>query len=309
MAKLRFNLISSIPAEDEKEETIKEYYSSWRKTNSHSNAPFVPLFNSFKEKHLATLEPGALRLYLFFAFAANNQYGNSWHSIESIAKFFNTQTRTVNNWIKILVEKNLIYREQSGKRTHTTYLIPYSNTVIRHQLKRIFRKDDQNVLDAFIDKVKGYDFLYGPIVEVYHFFQWKSDNKKKPVKEGNQWLYIITKRSDGVLIGHNYSLKNSDDFGVNELVIEDSDIATFISPFQHDGHNIRGLVLKHDIKLTDSNMGAILQLIEDLAKAESWDWDEHPKVQYGKIAELFPVEETNKQEEVAEENNGQERER
>jgi predicted transcriptional regulator len=299
MAKLRFNLISTIPAEDEQEERIKEYHAYWRRTNSNSNAPFVPIFNSFKDAHLATLEPGALRLYLFFALAANNQYGNSWHSIESIAKFFNTQTRTVNNWIKVLVDKNLIYREQNGKRTHTTYLIPYSNTIIRHQLKKNFKEDDQSVLDMFINKVKGYDFLYGSIIGVFHFFQWKTDSKKKPIKEGNHWLFIITKRPDGVLIGHNYPLKNSSDLGVSELIIEDSDIATFISPYQYEGHNIRGLVLKHDIRLTDSNTGVVLQLTEDLAKAEAWNWDEHPKFEYGKIADLFLIEEITEQEEDA----------
>jgi predicted transcriptional regulator len=299
MVKLRFNLISSIPAEDEKEERIKEYHMAWRKTNSQSNAPFVPIFNSFREAHLATLEPGALRLYLFFAFAANNQYGNSWHSIESIAKFFNTQTRTVNNWIKILVEKNLIYREQNGKKTHTTYLIPYSNTIIKHQLKKNFRKDDQSVMDTFINKIKGYEFLYGAIMGVFHFFQWKTDNKKKPIKEGSQWLFVITKRTDGVLIGHNYSLKNSDSLGVSELVIEGSDIATFNSPFKYEDKNIKGLVLNHEIKLTENNTGAVLQLIEDLAKAEAWDWDEHPSLAYGKITELLPTEETKEQEKEA----------
>lgn len=292
MAKLRFNLIRSIPAEDEKEERIKEYHLAWRKTNSNSNASFVPIFNSFRDSHLATLEPGALRLYLFFAIAANNQFGNSWYSIESIAKFFDAQPRTVNNWIKILVEKNLIYREQNGKKSHTTYLIPYSNTIIKHQLKKNFRKDDQSVLETFVNKIKGYEFLYGPIIDVLHFFQWKTDNKKKPIKEGSQWLFIITKRPDGVLTAHNYSLKNSNDLGVSELIMDGSDIGTFVSPFMYQGNNIRGLVLKHEIKLTDNNTGVVLRLIEDLAKAEAWDWDEHPILTYGKITDLLTDEET-----------------
>lgn len=302
MAKPRFKLITSISAADEKEETIKQYHSYWRKNNSLSSASFVPIFSSFKEKHLATLEPGALRLYLFFAFAADNQYGNSWYSIEKIAEFFDTQTRTVNNWIKVLVDKNLIYREQKGKRSHTTYLIPYSNTIIRHQLKRNIKEDNQSVLDLFIKKIADYEFLYGSIIEVLHFFQWKSDKKKNPLKECVQYLFVITKREDGVIIGHHYALKNSYHLGVNELRIEDGNIATFISPFKYEEKNIKGLVLTHEIKLADSNTGAILELIEDLARVEEWDWEEHPKFQYGEIAEFFPEEEHEEDPEKEEKN-------
>jgi hypothetical protein len=289
VAKMKLRLISSIPAEDAKEEAIKEYHSFWRKTNSNSNVPFVPVFNAFKEKHLATLEPGALRLYLFFAFAANNQYGNSWHSIEKIAEFFGAQTRTVNNWIKVLVDKKLIHREQNGKRSHTTYLIPYSDTIIKHQLRRIIREDNQSVLDLFIQKISQYDF-YGTIVGVFHFFQWKSE-KKVRTKENVQHLFIITKRDDGVLVGHNYALKNSGHLGVSELTIEDGDVATFKSPFTYEGENIRGLVLTHEVRITDINTGVILDVVRDLARAEEWDWQAHPEFRYGRIEDFFPEKE------------------
>jgi predicted transcriptional regulator len=302
MAKPRFKLISSIPAVDDTEEALKEYHSAWRRSNKNSKTPFVPIFNTFRDEHLATLEPGALRLYLYFAFAAHNEYGNSWHSIETIAKYFNTRTRTVNNWIKILIDKNLIYREQKGKRSHTTYLIPYSNTIIRHQLKRNFNEDNQDVLDSFVKKINQYEFLYGAIVEIFHFFQWKADDKKKPIKDGSHWIFIITKKPDGVLIGHNISLKNSSLYGVNALTIEDSDIGTFQSPFKYDGQNIRGLVLTHEIRLINANTSPVLELIEDLAMAESWDWDEHPKYDYGIISDLFPEEETDEGESAQKEN-------
>ncbi|MGE8082106.1 helix-turn-helix domain-containing protein [Peribacillus loiseleuriae] len=292
MAKLNFRLISSIPAEDEKEATIKEYHSYWRKTNTNSNAGFVPVFKSFRDKHLATLEPGALRLYLFFAFAADNNYGNSWYSIEKIAEFFDAQTRTVNNWIKVLVDKNLIIREQKGKKSFTTYLVPYSNSIIKHQLKRNIKEDKQDVLDMFMKKLTDYESLYGPLVEVFHFFQWKTD-KKKPIQESVQWLFAITKRDDGILTGHNFTLRNSNHLAVDEMVIPDNgDIATFNSPFKFNGENIKGLVLTHEIRLQNNTIGSLLKLMEDLAKAEAWDWDEHPKLQYGELSEFFPVDET-----------------
>ncbi|MDM5292022.1 hypothetical protein QUF81_01875 [Peribacillus simplex] len=296
MAKSNFRLLTSIPAEDEKEETIKGYHSYWRKTNTNSNAGFVPIFKSFRDKHLATLEPGALRLYLFFAFAADNNYGNSWYSIEKIAEFFDAQTRTVNNWIKVLVDKNLIIREQKGKKSFTTYLVPYSNSIIKHQLKRNFKEDNQEVLDMFLKKITDYESLYGPLVEVFHFYQWKIDKKKKPIKEAVQWLFAITKRNDGILTGHNFTLKNSNHLAVDEMVIPDNgDIATFNSPFKFNTGNIKGLVLTHEIRLQGNTIGPALKLMEDLAKAEVWDWDDHPKFQYGELNEFFPEDETEAQ--------------
>lgn len=296
MVKKSFELIPVVSgAEDERDEVIKEYYSNWRKTNSDSNTAFIPLFKGFRQTHLATLEPGALRLYLFFAFAADNNYGNSWYSIEKIAEFFNAQTRTVNNWIKVLVEKNLIIREQKSKRSFTTYLVPYSNTIIKHQIRREIRVDKQDLLDFLLKKVANHESLYGPVIGVFHFFQWKI-KKKKLTKDNWQWLFIITKREDGILTGHIYNLKNSNHLGVDEMIIDnDGGVATFESPFKYKNLSIRGLALTHEIRL-NQNTGALLKLMEDLSKVEAWDWDEHSKFQYGEIAEMYNEEDAEEQE-------------
>jgi DNA-binding MarR family transcriptional regulator len=289
MAKRRLGLLAPIPAEDEKDLMLKEYHQSWRKTNTDSSGPFIPLFATFKEKHLADLDGGPLRLYLFFAFAAKNQYGHSWHGIKSIAKFFGTQTRTVDNWIKVLVEQNLIYREQNGRKANTTYLIPYSNTLLRHQLSKQIEEDNQRLLDGFVNKIKEREFLYGPIVDVLHFFQWGATKKDKPIKERNiQWLVIITKRTDDVLIGHYYLLKNSANMGVNELEIVD--IATFPSPFQLNGETIRGVAITHSIRLLDSNTDIILTFLDKVVD-DSWVWNEYPSLDYDEVAQFFSDEE------------------
>lgn len=296
MAKKRFGLLTSVPAKDEKELMLKEYHQHWRKTNSDSNASFVPLFYTFRDKHLAELDPGPLRLYLFFAFASHNQYGHSWHSIESIASFFDTQTRTIDNWIKTLVNKKLIYREKKGKKSHTTYLIPYSNTILRHQLKRNIKEDTQKILDMFLNKIKEREILYGPAIEVFHFFQWKVNKKNKPATDGSiQWLVILTKRDDEVLTTHFYSLKNSKHLGVSELEIDD--IATFKSPFNFNGHSIRGIALTHNIRLVEANTGVVLKLVEDIDN-QMIDWEEYPTVTYGEITEYFSEEGDEENEEI-----------
>lgn len=287
MAKRRLGLLGPISAADEKDLMFKQYHQAWRKTNTDSNASFIPIFTSFKDKHLASLDPGPLRLYLFFAFAAKNQYGHSWHSIQSIADFFGTQTRTVDNWIKVLVDKNLIYREQKGKKSHTTYLIPYSNILLRHH---VGVEDNQQVLDILINKIKEREFLYGPIVNVLHFFQWSADKKDRPTKNRNiQWLVVITKREDEVITGHYTLIKDSDDNGIDEPIIED--LATFISPFEHDGQSIQGVAITHSVKLTDSNTDEIMSLLTRIVKEELWDWKEYPSVSYGEISQFFSGEE------------------
>jgi hypothetical protein len=293
MARRRLGLLGPISAADEKDLMYKQYHQAWRKTNTDSNASFIPLFTSFKAKHLASLDSGPLRLYLFFAFAAKNQYGHSWHSIQSIAEFFGTQTRTVDNWIKVLVDKNLIYREQKGKKSHTTYLIPYSDILLRHQVSV---EDDQLALDLLIGKIEEREFLYGPVIDVLHFFQWGTEKKDKTTKNRNiQWFVVITKREDEVLTGHYTLIKDSDNNGIDELEIED--LATFSSPFKHNGNSIQGVGITHSVKLTDSNTDEIMSLITRIVNEELWDWKEYPSVSYGKITDFFSDEEIEKENE------------
>ncbi|MEH7440480.1 hypothetical protein V7182_23820 [Neobacillus drentensis] len=296
MAKKRLGKHVSIPAEDEKDLMLKEYHYRWRKTNSDASVSYAPIFNAFRDKHLASLDGGPLKLYLFFAFAANNQYGHSWHSIQNISKFFDTQTRTIDNWIKVLVERNLIYRESAGKKSHTTYLIPYSNTIVKHQLRKNSKEDDQKLFERFINKIKEREFLYGSIVGTYHFFQWRTNKKNKPVLDGNtQWLVVFTKRDDGVLTGHVFVLTNLEQYGISELMMDD--IVTFKSPFVLNGDNILGVGVTHETKLSNSNTDVLLTLMEDITNEEIWDWDEYPTVSYGELSEIYAGEDEKENEE------------
>lgn len=293
MPKRRLGQHISIPAEDETDLMLKEYHYRWRRTNSEASVSYAPIFNAFRDKHLAELDGGPLKLYLFFAFAANNNYGHSWHSIQSIAKFFDTQTRTIDNWIRVLGERKLIYRESSGKKSHTTYLIPYSNTIIKHQLRKTNQNDDQKLFDRFVKKIKEREFLYGSILDAFHFFQWKTNKKNKPVKDGNtQWLVIYTKRDDDVLTGHFYPLTNSEQLGISELEVED--VVSFKSPFMFNGNNIRGVGITHETKLNNANTDVILDFMSDVTNEEIWDWDEYPTVVYGEIAEIYAGEDEEK---------------
>lgn len=288
MANKRLKINLAIEAVDETDFALKDYYQSWRSNNQQQKIPFVALYSSFKEKHLRDLEAGPLKLYLFFAFAANNDHGHSWHSISSIANFFGAQTRTIDNWIKVLVEKELIYREQKGKKSHTTYLIPYNNTFIKHKALLKRHSNSQSILNDLISKLQGLEPLYGEVLNVFHLFYWGSDKKGKPDnKKSTQELLIITRRDNDVLIGHTYRLTKSEHLSINELFVEETSV--FNSPFKYNDKNVTGIALEHDI-MADHHQRAeeMASLLINLTNIEEWRLEEFPKVQYGEKDDFFP---------------------
>jgi len=269
------------------DDVVKSYYSSWRTVNSDTNSPFVALYSSFKDKHLATLDAGPLKLYLYFSFHANNTNGHSWHSIQRIASFFDTQTRTIDNWIKVLVDKELIYRERTDKLSNTTFLIPYSNTILFQRPTKKYESDSQELLDDLISLIKSREFLYGEIIDVYHLFQW-NPKKDTTVKENTQFLVILTKRKNGIIIGHFYELKKMTEYGVSDLEIDD--LAYFSSSFQFKGANVKGIALNHLTPVKyKKNTKVLLDLCEQIVQAQGEDFELLPQaeIEYGPIATVL----------------------
>lgn len=289
MASNRFRLTSPLSNSDRTDFALKNYYKSWRYNNQESKSPFLALDNSFRDKHLSELEAGPLRLYLYFSFAANNDYGHSWHSIQKISEFFNTQTRTIDNWLKVLVEKELIYREQKENKSHTTYLLPFSDTIIQHPAPKNRDEDNQDLLEDLIKIITDQAFIYGDILNVFHVFQWRSI-KGKPINGDNslQLLLIITKRKNGVLIGHIYDLKKSDHLSVSQLSIDEP--LVFTSSFVFKGTNVIGLALPQNPPLLNkSSLKDMLVLINELAGLEEWEIKDRQKLEFGKKDEVLPI--------------------
>lgn len=265
----RFRLTSLLSESDKVDHALKDYYKHWREFNQKAKSSFTAIDNSFfTKKILSNLEPGPLKLYLYFSHVASNEYGHSWHSISSIAEYFDAQTRTIDNWIKVLVDKNLIYRAKKGNKSYTTYLIPFSDTLIIHPAPKKRTDDDQGLLDDLITKIQGLKFLYGEIVKVHHLFQWTS-RKGKPLSRDRsfQMLLIITKRDNGVLIGHIHVLRKSTHLSVSELEIEEQSI--FKSPFMFNGINITGIALTPYPPLqTRAAIRDTIDLVSELASPE-----------------------------------------
>lgn len=284
-----FRLTSRLSTADKMDKALKDYYRSWREQNRQSKSGFMILDNSFKDKHLSTLEPGPLRLYLYFSFSAKNDLGFSWHSIAKMAEFFETQTRTIDNWIKVLVDKDLIYRAKKGNKSHTTYLIPFSNTIIKHPVQRNRDNDSQEVLDDLITTIEEQNFLYGDIIKAFHLFQWTSKTGKAVTRDSStQILLIISKRENGVLIGHTHVLRKSIKLGVNQLSIEEPYI--FNSPFRFEGENLIGLAFPPTPSFESSaSLKVTLDLIKELAENDDFIIKDRPKLEYGNKDDFLPV--------------------
>lgn len=300
----RYSLTKRIPDADKRVRALKEYYQNWRDFNSKAKYSFTAIENSFftgENKLLRELDSGALRLYLYFCHVANNDYGHSWHSISRIAEYFNKdQTRTIDNWIKTLVDKDLIYRAPTGQKSYTTYLIPYSNTLITHPAPRKRNEDNQELLDDLIAEIRSLEFLYGEIVKVYHLFQWTVINNK-PINPNNskQVLLIITRRKNGILIGHVHTLRKSDHLSVNELNIEEHSF--FDSPFLYEGDNVVGIALNpFPVLKSRASIKDTIEWLPELADIEEWELKDRQKLLYGKKDELLPADSEMEKEEASE---------
>lgn len=105
---------------------LKEKYNNWKKTSIASGGYFI-VFNTFLEDgFLNRLSGGAVKLYLYLGIVSKNNTGESFHSIESMAKYFKVSTRTISTWISELEKERLIERYQLEKNEVAyTFLKPY----------------------------------------------------------------------------------------------------------------------------------------------------------------------------------------
>lgn len=256
-------ILPSNPYSD-KDSTIKSYYSSWRdfnKGNTESKETFAMIFSSFKESVLPDIEGGALKLYLFFSFNATNATGDSWYSVEKISEFFGVGTRTVDKWIKILMEKELIYRDQNNYKSATTYLLPYSTTLMKAKTTGTYPEDTQEIVEDISTLLNSQVAIFGGIVGVYHIFQW-SKSKKNSMKN-TQWILFITKRPNGVLTGHYYELTSSEKYVISKREFEDT--CFFKSSFEYSNQPLLGVALNNDIDINSNHYSASKDIIEQLA--------------------------------------------
>lgn len=277
---------------------LRNYYRAWRDTSSVRSAPFFQLFKEFMESdHLKELEDGAIKLYLYYGFFANNDTGESWHSVERIAEYFGVQTRTVEKWNRSLKEAGLIHREKDRRKSNSTFLIPFSGTIRKIRPRNVHRLDDQALVDDLLQLIGSQAGVFGPIIKVIHLFHWGYKNKKPTAEDTANQLLIITKRND-ILTGHLYTFHRSAAYGINTLQLP-GEVCSFESCFSYEGRAIPGLAVSHTFRLLrDKAIAAHHNLMIEIADA---DPDElltaHPRVKYGLIDVILEEEEDSEEDE------------
>jgi hypothetical protein len=105
---------------------LRREHSQWRDTNFANKKGFFPIFSDFKD-HLRNLSAGAVSLFVYIGLHSNNHTGECYHSINTMAKFFNKSPRTISSWLSELEKHKLIERiqlEMNG--TAHTFIRPYT---------------------------------------------------------------------------------------------------------------------------------------------------------------------------------------
>ena len=105
----------------------KTNYDNWKAKQYSDEVGFYPIYETFSSKlNLCKISGNALKLYIFLGLVSDSITGESWYSIDSIAKYFDKSPRTINNWFKELKDLGLIDKIQFDydKEAHT-FLKPY----------------------------------------------------------------------------------------------------------------------------------------------------------------------------------------
>lgn len=120
-----------------KAEIWRSNYGKW-KSNSLKHLGYFPIFQSFKEEFLLKdISGNALKLYLYFGLNSGNMNGETWPSIETIAKYFDKSPRTISYWLDELEKHNLIKRIQLvPNETAHTFLMTYGNEMLITKMEK-----------------------------------------------------------------------------------------------------------------------------------------------------------------------------
>lgn len=118
----------------EKELLSAFYTSSTGKSNKEFR--FAKVDSNFVS-FLPYLNDGAVKLYLYYAVAAKNETGESWHSIDTISQKLGATERSIGNWNRQLEDLGLIFRDSNGKKSKTTFVLPLTGFAVKMSTQKI----------------------------------------------------------------------------------------------------------------------------------------------------------------------------
>lgn len=261
--KFTLNINNSVTNSDS--EHIKENYQKWREFQKDNDSNFLILNNSFNE-YLPVLKTGALNLYLFYCFHSKNKTGENWYSLDTLAKELNTSKRSIINWNEELVSVGLIYRQDEGKTSKTTFLLPTSNFFLDFREKTNF-EDYKKIYKEPID---------GRLVSVYHIFQWRKNKATRKFDEPHNTLVAVFERcyeKEGYFFSvRKYVLFSEDSIAntkIDNLNLTDT-IYLFNSPLilKDESIKVKGVAVSTQYNFK-SNATDILDILNELRDNEA----------------------------------------
>lgn len=107
----------------------RENYKQWKLSNLETSGYFIIFSGFLSNLILKRISGNSLKLYLYMGINSNNMTGETFHSVEAIAKYFGKTERTIFSWMNELVELHLVRRVQFEYNGPAhTFLQPYSTT-------------------------------------------------------------------------------------------------------------------------------------------------------------------------------------
>lgn len=261
---MKFQLKSKSETPDNDSDFLMKHYELWKKSLKEDDNGFFMLYKNF-EKFLPELTTGALKLYLFYGFSSKNITGESWYSIDSLAKNLDTTARSINTWNTELEQAGLIYRSSGSKSSKITYLLPYSDYTFH---------SSENIKE-FVAKYKTSTFMQkklGDISTIYHFYQWRRGDNPEVYDKSLNLLVLEFMREYKFNKSHridrrytravfNLTELNKFQFDIKQQYMnKDTPILLFDTPIKIDlEEKIKGIVVnpKYNL-LTNTTLNEIL---------------------------------------------------
>lgn len=254
-------------------DVIADFYKiSTNKSNK--NYRFAKLDSNFNA-FLPYLKDGAVKLYLHYVLAANNENGDSWHSIDTISKKLDTTDRSVGNWNNELEDLGLIYRASSGKRSKTTYVLPltgFANQMSVKKVTQVFTElnlFDSNELTRVFGKFHSLTKLHMRTDEKEGFYEVTcacleklNMVKKNAINKMAIFLYYMKKTGDDSLFKQVVE-KNYEDKVI--VVQEEDSLELGVKTFQYGADGYSSYLINDTYQINDGVIYDVMsQLIDDI---------------------------------------------
>lgn len=145
---------------DTEKELLSEFYS---KSTGKSNKEFrFAKVDSNFISFLPYLKDGAIKLYLYYAVAAKNDTGESWHSIDTISQKLDVVGRSIGNWNRQLEELGLIFRTSNGKKSKTTFVLPLTSFAVKMSAQKI----EQILTELKLSEANEFSRIFGRVQSI-----------------------------------------------------------------------------------------------------------------------------------------------